>query len=157
MGPAALRHNCRLVDQRRLIGNERTEEEESAPDEGYTVLLRPAKTLRPLALLTDEVLALRRRQRRLRPQPRRRRQATLGLIGHMIRTPKAFQMILQHRWCREFGWIDFLGSPAATPRLSSETPVAFDRRPATGHMMGHKMNQTINPIQQQLRPPGNRF
>ncbi len=135
----------------------------------------PAKTLRPLALLTDEVLALRRRQRRLRPQPRRRRQATLGLIGHMIRTPKAFQVILRHRWCREFSWIDFLGSPAATPKLSSETPVAFDRRPATGRMMGHKMNQTINPnstaqgeapaelesrqdaAQQKLRPPGIRL
>ncbi len=38
-------------------------------------------------------------------------------------------------------------SPTATytpARRSSETPVAFDRRP-TGHMMGHKVNRTINP------------
>ena len=41
----------------------------------------------------------------------------------------------------EFGLGDFLGSPAATPRLSSETPVAFDLRSAHAtRLVRHKMH-----------------
>ena len=69
-----------------------------------------------------------RRQRRRRHQPRRRRQATLGFdrpqdsnatgVPDDSATPLVSESVLGV----------FLGSPAATPRLESETPVAFDLR-----------------------------
>ncbi len=82
-----------------------------------------------------------RRQRRRIPQPRRRRQATLGFdrpqdwnatgVPDDSATPLVSESV--------FGV--FLGSPAATPRLESETPVAFDLRSAHAtRLVRHKMH-----------------
>ena len=81
-----------------------------------------------------------RRQRRRRHQPRRRRQATLGFdrpqdsnatgVPDDSATPLVSESVLGV----------FLGSPAATPRLESETPVAFDLRSAHAtRRVRHKM------------------
>ena len=81
-----------------------------------------------------------RRQRRRRHQPRRRRQATLGFdrpqdsnatgVPDDSATPLVSESVLGV----------FLGSPAATPRLESETPVAFDLRSARAtRRVRHKM------------------
>ena len=82
-----------------------------------------------------------RRQRRRRHQPRRRRQATLGFdrpqdsnatgVPDDSATPLVSESVLGV----------FLGSPAATPRLESETPVAFDLRSAHAtRLVRHKMH-----------------
>ena len=82
-----------------------------------------------------------RRQRRRIHQPRRRRQATLGFdrpqdsnatgVPDDSATPLVSESVLGV----------FLGSPAATPRLESETPVAFDLRSAHAtRLVRHKMH-----------------
>ena len=69
-----------------------------------------------------------RRQRRRRHQPRRRRQATLGFDRPQDSNAKGVPDDSATPLVSESVLGVFLGSPAATPRLESETPVAFDPR-----------------------------
>jgi len=71
-----------------------------------------------------------RRQRRRRHQPRRRRQATLGFDRPQDSNAKGVPDDSATPLVSESVLGVFLGSPAATPRLESETPVAFDLRSA---------------------------
>ena len=100
-----------------------------------------------------------RRQRRRRHQPRRRRQATLGLDRPQDSNAKGVPGDSATPLVSESVMGVFLGSPAATPRLESETPVAFDRRPTCHPLVpSHKMRRDEAelrhlPIPPFLRPP----
>ena len=82
-----------------------------------------------------------RRQRRRRHQPRRRRQATLGFDRPQDSNAKGVPDASATPLVSESVLDVFLGSPAATPRLESETPVAFDLRSAHAtRLVRHKMH-----------------